>query len=181
MKDSHPPLTFNHNIVYQTTSEKHLGIILDNSLSFEEHLRPVFSKINRIIDLPRKLQCLIPRSSLLTIYKTFVQLILIMVTLSMKKPSNACLTITGAIKRYFRRKALRWTRSRVPSTPSLFEKVLLLLKILQKWISSVSFQIKVFLLQHWKCWKHCPFQIKTYFFQKFVFSISCYRVEKSWP
>ena len=73
MKDSHPTLTFNNNIVYQTTSEKHLGIILDNSLSFEEHLRPVFSKINRIIDLPRKLQCLIPRSSLLTIYKTFVQ------------------------------------------------------------------------------------------------------------
>ena len=54
-------------------SQKHLGIILDNCLSFEEHLRLVFSKINRTIGLSCKLQCLIPRSALLTIYKTFVQ------------------------------------------------------------------------------------------------------------
>ena len=38
-KDSHPTLTFNNNIVYQATPQKHLGIILDNRLSFEEHLR----------------------------------------------------------------------------------------------------------------------------------------------
>ena len=34
-KDSHPsypPLTFNNNIVYRTTSQNHLGIILDNGL-----------------------------------------------------------------------------------------------------------------------------------------------------
>ena len=66
-KDCH-----NNNIVYQAMSQKHLGIITDNRLSFEEHLRLVFCKINRTIGLLRKLQCLIPRSALLTIYKTFV-------------------------------------------------------------------------------------------------------------
>ena len=73
-KDSHPPhpLTFTNSIVYQAMSETHLGIILDNRLSFEEHLRLVFSKINRTIGLLRKLQCLIPRSALLTIDRTFV-------------------------------------------------------------------------------------------------------------
>ena len=43
-------------------------------------------------------------------------------------------------KRYFKRRALRWARSRGPSTPSLVQKVVLLLQILQTWISLVSFQ-----------------------------------------
>ena len=36
-KESHPLLIFNNNVVYQATSQKLLGIILDNCLSFEEH------------------------------------------------------------------------------------------------------------------------------------------------
>ena len=35
------------NIVCQATSQKHLGILLDNRLSSEEHLRLVFGKINK--------------------------------------------------------------------------------------------------------------------------------------
>ena len=53
--------------------QKHLDIILDNRLSFQGHLRLVFRKINRIIGLLRKLQCLIPRCALLTLCKTFVR------------------------------------------------------------------------------------------------------------
>ena len=48
-EDSHSPLNFNNNIVYQATSEWHLGIILVNHLAFEEHLRPVLVKINETI------------------------------------------------------------------------------------------------------------------------------------
>ena len=72
-KNSQPPLNFNNSIVYHATSQNHLCIILDNCLSFEEHLRLIFDKINRTIGLLRKLQCFIPRSALLTIYKIFVQ------------------------------------------------------------------------------------------------------------
>ena len=72
-KDFHPSLTFNNNIVYQSTSQNHLGITVDNCLSFEEHLRLAFSKINKTIGLLRKLQSLIPRSASLTICKTFVR------------------------------------------------------------------------------------------------------------
>ena len=71
-KDSHPSLTFNNSIVYQVMSQKHLGIIHENRVSFEEHLRLVFSKTNRTIGLLCKLQCLIPRSTLLTLCKTFL-------------------------------------------------------------------------------------------------------------
>ena len=67
-------MTFINSIGYQASSQKHLGIILDNCLSFEEHLRPVFSKTNRTIGLLRKLQSLILRSEPFTIYKTFVRL-----------------------------------------------------------------------------------------------------------
>ena len=70
-KDSHPPLTFNNNIDHQGASHKHLVIILDNRLSFEEQLTLVFTIINETIGLIRKFQCLIPRSALLTMHKTF--------------------------------------------------------------------------------------------------------------
>ena len=113
-KDSRPSFNFNESIVYQITSQKHLGIILENCLTFEEHLRLVFSKINRTIGLLCKLQCLIPRSALLTIYKTFfppwswfhphVDIIYKKACNSFSHQKiesvqyNACLAITGAIK-----------------------------------------------------------------------------------
>ena len=60
-KHSDPALNFNNNIIYHATSQKHLGIILDNRLSFKKLLRLVFSKINKITGFLRKRQCLIPR------------------------------------------------------------------------------------------------------------------------
>ena len=61
---SHPPLVLNNNNVIQTISQKHLGIILDTRLSFEKHLETV---------LIHKLQNLLPRTALITLYKAFVR------------------------------------------------------------------------------------------------------------
>ena len=47
-------ITFNKSSVSQSTSQKHLGMILDASLSFEEHLIGVQSKTNKTIGLLRK-------------------------------------------------------------------------------------------------------------------------------
>ena len=69
----HPPLVFNNNNVIETTSPKHLGIILDTRLSFEKHLETVLCKINKTIGLIRKLQNLLPRTALITLYKAFVR------------------------------------------------------------------------------------------------------------
>ena len=69
---SHPPVVFNNNNVIQTTSQKHHGIILDTRLSFEKHLETVLCKINKTIGLIRKLQNLLPRTALITLYKAFV-------------------------------------------------------------------------------------------------------------
>ena len=68
-----PPLVFNNANVSQCKSQKHLGITLDPKLTFEEHYKTVLSKTNRTIGLLLKLQNLLPREVLITIYKAFVR------------------------------------------------------------------------------------------------------------
>ena len=67
---NHPPLFFNENVVPKTTLQKHLGMFLDNKLNFSEHLKTIFRKTNKTIGLLRKLQILLQRASLITIYKS---------------------------------------------------------------------------------------------------------------
>ena len=47
----HPLLVFNSNVVSQVNSHKHLGIIIDFKLTFEEYLLRVFKKVNETISL----------------------------------------------------------------------------------------------------------------------------------
>ena len=54
--------------------KKHLGIILDPKLTFENYLKMLTTKIHETIELLRKLQNLLPRIALTTIYKAFVRL-----------------------------------------------------------------------------------------------------------
>ena len=70
---THPPLNFNNIPVAQTNSQKHLGMQLDRKLNFEEHLSKVESKVNKTIGIIQKLQNVLPRSALITIYKSFIR------------------------------------------------------------------------------------------------------------
>ena len=72
-KKFHPPLLFNKAIVTWTSSQRHLGIILDNQLKFDNHLKMVSGKISKTIGLLPKLLNLLPRSPFITIYKAFVR------------------------------------------------------------------------------------------------------------
>ena len=72
-KVCHPSLHFNNNNVSQVSSQKHLGITLDNRLTFDEHLINMSNKISKAIGLLRKLQNILPRPALLTIYKCFIR------------------------------------------------------------------------------------------------------------
>ena len=69
----HPPLVFNNTNVTQSIYQKHLGLILDSKLTFENHVNMVTNKINKTIGLLRKLQNLLPRIALIKIYKAFVR------------------------------------------------------------------------------------------------------------
>ena len=72
-RSTHPPLVFNNNNVSQTYSQKHLGVILDFKLTFEEHLNNVLAKVNKAVGLLRKLRNILPRTTLVTIYKAFIR------------------------------------------------------------------------------------------------------------
>ena len=63
---------FNNANVTQSIYQKHLGIILDSKLTFENHLKMVTTKINKTIAILGKLRDLLPRTVLMTIYKAFV-------------------------------------------------------------------------------------------------------------
>ena len=72
-RSTHPPLVFNNNNVSQTYSQKHLGVILDFKLTFEEHLNNVLAKVNKAVGLLRKLRNILPRTKLITIYQAFIR------------------------------------------------------------------------------------------------------------
>ena len=70
-KVCHPPLLFNNsNNVSQVSLKKHLGLTLDNRLTFDGHLANVPNKISKTIGLLRKLQNILPRPALLMFHKT---------------------------------------------------------------------------------------------------------------
>ena len=68
-KISHPSIYFNNNPIEQVSSQKHLGMILDAKLNFQEHIKHLLTKVNKTIGLLQKLQNILPRRSLLTIFK----------------------------------------------------------------------------------------------------------------
>ena len=57
----------------QVLSQKHLGIHLDAKLNFQENLYNIMSKVGKTIGLLRKLQAILLRLSLVTIYKAFIR------------------------------------------------------------------------------------------------------------
>ena len=108
---SHPPLVFNNVNVSSCKSQKHLGNLLDAKLTFEEHYQTILSKTNRTIGILRKLQSLLPRAALITIYKAFLRPHLdygdVLYDQAFNVPFheklesiqyNACLVLTGAIR-----------------------------------------------------------------------------------
>ena len=75
IKILHPPMNFNNDSVSKYIQyQKHLDIYLDNKLDFCEDLWNIFKKINRTISLFRELPNNLPRTVLVTIYKSFVRL-----------------------------------------------------------------------------------------------------------
>ena len=66
-------MNFNHNTISLTESQKHLRIVLNSRLNFKEHLEIIFRKVSKTIGLLRKLQDLLPRKSLIIVYKSFIR------------------------------------------------------------------------------------------------------------
>ena len=107
----HPVVTFNNSPVAHTPCQKHLGLYLDERLNFNHHIKEKISKACKDIGVIRKLRYILPRNSLLTIYKSFIRPHLDYGDIIYDQPnnqtfsnkleavqSNAALAITGAIR-----------------------------------------------------------------------------------
>ena len=107
---THPTISLNNVQVEKTTSQKHLGVILDEKLNFKQHVDSAISKVNKGISLIKKLRYTLPRKSLITIYKVFLRPLIDYGDIIYDQPNNnsfcekleviqykAALAIAGAI------------------------------------------------------------------------------------
>ena len=131
----------------ETNSQKHLGVVLDDRLSFEDHLNMILNKVNKTIGLLCKLQNILPRSAQLTIYKSFIRPHLDYGDIIYDQAYNAsfhqklellqynaCLAITGAI--------------RGTSSEKLYEELGLESLQLRRWFRKLSCFYKFFNSEH---------------------------------
>ena len=69
----HPTISLNNVQVEGVSYQEHLGILLDEKLSFKQHIDSAISKVNKGISVIKKLKHNLPRKSLVTICKTFLR------------------------------------------------------------------------------------------------------------
>ena len=72
-KGFHPNLYFNDQSIERSVPHKHLVLTLDEKLSFNNCINDEINKTLKSDCLLRKLSMLLPRQSLLTIYKSFIR------------------------------------------------------------------------------------------------------------
>ena len=107
----HPSAYFNGHPVSISNVQKHLGMFLDEKLDFNFHLKEKICKAYRGIGIIKKLQNILDRKSLITMYKSFVRPHLDYGDIVFDQPNNnsfiekiesvqynAALAITGAVR-----------------------------------------------------------------------------------
>ena len=65
---------FNGNTVQKSANQKHLDLILDEKLTFNDHTISKLTIVNKLTSTLRKLYHYMPRDSLVTIYNSFIRL-----------------------------------------------------------------------------------------------------------
>ena len=108
---NHATVYFNNVPVIRDNIQKHLGLFLDSKLSFFDHINEKIKKATKGVNVIRKMNLLLPRSFLLTIYKLFARPHLDYGDATYDQPNNSrlsdkiesvqyhvALTITGAIR-----------------------------------------------------------------------------------
>ena len=70
---SHPQIMFNGTVVAKTNEHKHLGLILDSSLSFKKHLNEKIIKAKKNLGIIKHLSICLPRKTLDQMYKALIR------------------------------------------------------------------------------------------------------------
>ena len=70
---NHNEIYFNNMLLNWKNTQKHLGLYLDAKLNFSEHINEQIKKAVSGISVIKRLNVTLPRSSLLTVYKSFIR------------------------------------------------------------------------------------------------------------
>ena len=110
-KENSLPLIFNNAKVVSCSIHKHLGLLLEKRLSFNEHIQSKMNKCYTMIGVIERLSVNLPRDALLRVYKSFIRPHLDYGDIIYDKTNNesfknkieniqykACIAITGAIQ-----------------------------------------------------------------------------------
>ena len=66
-------LKINDENLKQETSSKYLGVLIDDELNWKHHINQLNTKISKSIGILYKLRHVIPKSTLVTLYNSFIQ------------------------------------------------------------------------------------------------------------
>ena len=67
IKTNHPNIIFNSNTVQKSANQKHLGLILGEKLTFNDHITSKLTTVNKLTNTLRKLYHYMSCDSLVTI------------------------------------------------------------------------------------------------------------------
>jgi hypothetical protein len=73
VKPNHPPLFFNGIMVDSVDEHKHIGLTLDKKLTFQSHIKESIKNANKGIGIMKFMSKYVPRSTLETMYKSYVR------------------------------------------------------------------------------------------------------------
>ena len=193
-KTDHPPLYFNENLVKSSSTHKHLGMILDTKLDFSLHLKYVQNKANKTIGFLRKLQDTLPRTLLITIFKSFIRPHLDYGDIIYDRAYNtsfhqniesiqynAALAITGAVRGTSREKLYQELGFESLQQRRWYRKLCCLFKIINNQsVTELSLSISLLTMQQIFCTKlrkHYPTSYKIWLFKKLLFTVDYERVD----
>ena len=126
---THPSLFFNNLLIKQDTTKKHFGLTLEHQLTFQYYVNKKIKKAMTGIGPLRKLHSILPRASLLAIYKSFIRPHLDYGNVVYDKFSNDGLTNKlETVQRYISRKTVSRIRVRTSLKKKLDETPLLILQ-----------------------------------------------------
>ena len=164
-------------------------MILDAKLNFQEHIKNILTKVNKTIGLLRKLQNILPRGSLITIFKSFVSPHLdysdviydqsFNNTFHQKMESvqyNAALAVTGAIRGSSREKLYQELGLESLHQWRWYRKLCYFLKLIKNKFPKYLFNNIPTVRSTYRSrnFDNIPqFNVRHTFFQKFILPIHC--------
>ena len=67
-------LSYNRSNIEACSSQKHVGLIMNDKMNFHVRIQNKISRCNKIIRIVKRLSAILPRDVLLTLYKMFIRL-----------------------------------------------------------------------------------------------------------